>query len=496
MMLAQAESTALELLDRIKTGYEYLPSFLKPACEEWNKKNVRFSNRSTIQAFASSSNGPRGQSMNVLILDEFAFLSKSVEDKLFASVYPVVSQDPNGKIIIVSTPNGKNNLFYKIWTAANSKDKTKNQDGWKPFQMFYWQVPGHDTPEWKAAQIAAIGEQKFQQEYNCQFLDEDTVKKLIPDEVIEIYRKRLSEYKQKDIWHGKDLAVFSVDKKKTYTIRMYHDFNPKRVYLCTSDISEGIGKDSSVLYIWDVTDLRNVKMCLKFSDNSISILEFAYLTNEICKMYNNPFIACESNGISIGYIDQLRMTYEYQNIVRLNRGNDYGIQSHFQLKTRACLWARDMMTTEGFGFEIYDKDMIEEFSTFVKTDAKVHAVFRAIGDNHDDHMINLVWLCYILNNENVEHYFDVKEWFETSLGNQYPRILQSLDEYTPQDIEKVNNIVQVREFRLYKEQHPEEYAQEHVNVNTDNVINGNQYIQNDNDMFNMYNNKTMSQQQI
>jgi hypothetical protein len=64
MMLAQAESTALELLDRIKTGYEYLPSFLKPACEEWNKKNVRFANRSTIQAFASSSNGPRGQSMN------------------------------------------------------------------------------------------------------------------------------------------------------------------------------------------------------------------------------------------------------------------------------------------------------------------------------------------------------------------------------------------------------------------------------------------------
>jgi hypothetical protein len=64
MMLAQAESTALELLDRIKTGYEYLPSFLKPACEEWNKKSVRFTNRSTIQAFASSSNGPRGQSMN------------------------------------------------------------------------------------------------------------------------------------------------------------------------------------------------------------------------------------------------------------------------------------------------------------------------------------------------------------------------------------------------------------------------------------------------
>lgn len=72
-------------------------------------------------------------SHNCLILDEFAFLPKSVEDKLFASVYPVVSQDPNGKIIIVSTPNGKNNLFYQIWSQANAKDKSKNLDGWMPF---------------------------------------------------------------------------------------------------------------------------------------------------------------------------------------------------------------------------------------------------------------------------------------------------------------------------------------------------------------------------
>ena len=318
MLLAQAENTCLELLDRIKTGYEYLPSWLKPACEEWNKKNVRFSNRSSIAGFASSSNGPRGQSMNVLILDEFAFLQKNVEDKLFASVFPIVSQDPNGKIFLISTPNGKQNLFYKIWKQANSKDGSKNKIGWRPFQMFYWQVPGHDTEEWKQQQIAEMGYERFQQEYNCQFLDSSTSKKLISDEKIEQFRRKISEWKEKNQNQGKDLFINSKDKSKTYTFKMYHEFNPSHTYIASGDCGEGIGGDSSVLYVWDITYTSNIKLCMKFADNRIPLIEFAYVTNEILKLYANPFLAVESNGIGVGYIEQLRMVYNYENLVRLN----------------------------------------------------------------------------------------------------------------------------------------------------------------------------------
>jgi len=106
---------------------------------------------------------------------------------------------------------------------------------------------------------------------------------------------------------------------------MYREFDPNRTYLVSSDIAEGIGKDSSVLYVWDITDTSNIKMVLKFSNNNVSILEFAYITKCICKMYNNPFLACECNGISLGYIEQLRVTYEYENFVRMNRDNGCGI---------------------------------------------------------------------------------------------------------------------------------------------------------------------------
>ena len=183
MLLANKAPTALELLGRIETGYEYLPHWLKGACLVFNKGEITFTNMSSIRAFASSSDAARGFSANVVILDEFAFLQKSIADKLFTSMYPVVSSSKNGKFIVVSTPNGVDNLYYDIWCQANSKDKDKNLEGWKPFEMYWWQVPGHDE-EWKKRQIEAIGAQRFAQEFDNQFLSKTENKKLVPDEVL------------------------------------------------------------------------------------------------------------------------------------------------------------------------------------------------------------------------------------------------------------------------------------------------------------------------
>ena len=94
--------------------------------------------------FSCSAQGARGQSCSVLILDEFSFVPQNIADSLFAAVYPVVSASKNGKVIIVSTPNGKHNLYYDLWKKANTKNDPDNADGWKPFIMYWWQVPGRD----------------------------------------------------------------------------------------------------------------------------------------------------------------------------------------------------------------------------------------------------------------------------------------------------------------------------------------------------------------
>ena len=64
MLLANKAATALELLGRITTGYEYLPKWLKAPVVVVNKGELTFSNMSSIRAFASSSDAARGFSCN------------------------------------------------------------------------------------------------------------------------------------------------------------------------------------------------------------------------------------------------------------------------------------------------------------------------------------------------------------------------------------------------------------------------------------------------
>lgn len=375
-------------------------------------------------------------SHNCVILDEFAFLQKSVSDKLFTSMYPVISSSKNGKFIIVSTPNGVDNLYYQIWQQANSKEKDKNLDGWKPFTMWWWQVPGHDE-KWKEQQIASIGKDRFAQEFNNEFLTGATSKKLIPDEIIEKYRIKLSELRvvDKKIVEGKKQRIFSENGEKVYEFTMWHEFNEKHTYLASGDVAEGIGADYSILYVWDVTDLSNIVQCAKFEANTISTVEFAYVTSKILKLYGSPYYICERNGVGNGYLDTLRLTYCYENIVREGKSGEPGVFCHVTVKGRSCIWAREMLTTQGFGWTLYDKDLIEEFTTFLKKDTKgVHIVYAATAPARDDHIMAWIWACYILQPEVVQNYYICIDSFTSNLGKIYPKLLQPLNEYKAEEV--------------------------------------------------------------
>lgn len=453
MLLANKAATALELLGRIITGYEYLPKWLKAATTVINKGELSFANMSSIRAFASSSDAARGFSCNVVILDEFGFLNKNVADKLFTSMYPVISSSKNGKFIIVSTPNGTDNLYYDIWCQANSKDIGQNLEGWKPFSMYWWQVPGHDEA-WKEKQIAAIGARRFAQEFNNEFISSSATRRLVPDEIIEKFRMNLSEFKMRGITPKKQRIV-SQNEDELYEFDMWHEFDPKRTYAASGDISEGVGGDSSVLYIWDVTDLADIKMCAKFASNTVSVVQFAFICRKILQLYCDPWLFAERNGVSSGMLDSLKITYGYKNIASENKKGESGIYSHVQVKGKACLWARDMLTTQGFGFTIYDKDLIDELAIFVKKDTKgMHLVYQAMpGPNsHDDHVMSLIWLCYALSNETVEKYFIVCQTFTTEMEQIYAKILLPNEDYDTAQVKAATQDPLYKEFIDFKEE--------------------------------------------
>ena len=69
-VLGNKEATAIELLDRIKLAYEYLPLWLKVGVVELSKTRIVFENGNSITASATSSDSIRGRSANMLLIDE------------------------------------------------------------------------------------------------------------------------------------------------------------------------------------------------------------------------------------------------------------------------------------------------------------------------------------------------------------------------------------------------------------------------------------------
>ena len=88
-VLANKGATAREMLARITIMLENIPFFLQPGVKALNKSNIDFSNNSRIIAAATTGQSIRGLSVNLLYLDEFAFVERAAE--FYTSTYPVIS---------------------------------------------------------------------------------------------------------------------------------------------------------------------------------------------------------------------------------------------------------------------------------------------------------------------------------------------------------------------------------------------------------------------
>ena len=159
-VLANKGATAREMLQRVTLALENLPFFLQPGCRALNKGSIEFSNNSRIVAAATSGSSIRGMSVNLLFLDEFAFVERAAE--FYTSTYPVVSAGKDTKVIITSTANGIGNTFHKLWTGA-----VQGVNSYTPFRIDWHDVPGRDE-KWKEETIANTSPLQFKQEFgNC-----------------------------------------------------------------------------------------------------------------------------------------------------------------------------------------------------------------------------------------------------------------------------------------------------------------------------------------
>ena len=201
-ILANKGATAREMLSRVTLALENLPFFLQPGCKALNKGNITFGNNTKIIAAATSGSSIRGLSVNLLFLDEFAFVENASE--FYTSTYPVVSSGKSTKVIITSTANGVGNIFHRLYEGA-----AQNKNEFKPFRVDWWDVPGRDE-DWKKQTVANTSELQFDQEFgNC--LETNSEITIRINSCNEVYRIKIGDLY--DCIRSKGACGISIDEE-------------------------------------------------------------------------------------------------------------------------------------------------------------------------------------------------------------------------------------------------------------------------------------------
>ncbi len=101
-ILANKLALSMEQLQQLKESYSMLPYWMQPGLVEWNKKRVQFSNNTKVMCAATSTDGIRGLAINILYVDEFAFIPNYIANEFIASIFPTISSGQSTKIFITS----------------------------------------------------------------------------------------------------------------------------------------------------------------------------------------------------------------------------------------------------------------------------------------------------------------------------------------------------------------------------------------------------------
>ena len=374
-VLANKGATAREMLARVTLMLEYLPFFLQPGTKALNKGSLEFSNNSRIIAAATSGSSIRGMSVNLLYLDEFAFVERAAE--FYTSTYPVVSSGKQTQIIITSTANGIGNMYHKLWEGAMQKTSE-----FKPFRVDWWDVPGRDE-EWKQKTIANTSQLQFDQEFGNTFFG--TGDTLINAQTL------LAQVAQphSEVLEGGDLLIYEKPDK-------LHS------YIMTVDVSKGRGQDYSTFNVIDISQ-RPFKQVAVYRCNTISPILYPNIIYKYATLYNEAYVIVESNDQGSLVTNGLYQDLEYENLHMESfiRADRIGVEINRKIKRIGCSAIKDII--EHGKLNVVDPQTILEMSTFVAKGIS----FEASEGNHDDLMMNLVLFGFFAVGNNFEELTDV-----------------------------------------------------------------------------------------
>jgi hypothetical protein len=134
LIIANKQDTAIEMANKIRSFVEQWPSWVGVGFsnEKNAQKHFKLSNGCEVKAVATSKDALRGYTPTILIFDEAAYIDA---DEDFWSAC-MASLSTGGKVIVISTPNGFDPIYYGIYEQA-----LRGMNDFKITEMFWYRDP-------------------------------------------------------------------------------------------------------------------------------------------------------------------------------------------------------------------------------------------------------------------------------------------------------------------------------------------------------------------
>lgn len=377
VMLSRTERESVKLLAKSKYGYRFIPLWMKergPRQTTDHQQKMMFDNESAIESLPSGSDPARGESVYLVIVDEWAFLPNPEE--AWASIEPIA--DVGGRVIGLSTANGSGNFFHQMWVGSQTGSNQfvgiffpwsagDRDEGW-------YEVKARNMQSWQLHQeYPRSPEEAFVKSGNPVFDTDmlDAMPVIDPDVgYLHVYSDRNYEFR-----HGDD-GPFSV-----------WDYpRADGVYVIGADVAEGLSHgDYSSAHIVNAVTGEVVAHWHGHIEPDL----FGELLADIGWWYNQALLGIESNNHGLTTIKAAQKS-GYKNIYRQRK-----LSMRNPTMTETMGW-RTTSTTKPLAIDelvaalrnddvaVYCFRTIAELRTYVRKDNG-----KMTGSPHDDRTMSL-----------------------------------------------------------------------------------------------------------
>ena len=460
-IIAQSQKVVDEIMAKLKQFFDNMTFFLQPGFVKYTKDKIITDNNCRLTIGVASESVIQGFSLNYLYVDEVAYIKEKMWYKFWDNVYPSLSADPDSRVIITSTPNGRNH-FSTLWS-----DAVAGRNEFSSYRIYWTDVPrvvSHE--EFKRQTIANSTINAWYMGYECSF---DVGMKTIFSTNTQLHLRHLQDSNQCN-WEDYDnpvsRAVYAVVPRDTSTkVLMKKDVDidyDNDYFIMSVDISEGLCLDRSVLKInkisrYDGKDVDNSKLikyhrnkvrlvqCGVIYTNTMSVQTFAEVVLNVMRCFNTNRIklVLEYNTYGAEFVLSMKTLVKYvkkyskfslgtvlAKFVRptlTNKSNrEVGIRWSAESKRMGVKYVQDVV--EDGLLEVSQWDVVEEYLNF---GLQSNGTYKANYGN-DDLIMSDVSTAYFLCNKdesvstdfisNAKAYLSIKddsEGDETSTSKKY-----------------------------------------------------------------------------